>query len=111
METLKAHWDKCIAMWVWVCNELPDDWTPKSHHSIRWYKHQYTILHGGEMCHFCGYNAEFSDDSPVDSCDACPGRLVDPTFSCFDSEYHYEKNPHEFLTKLKELYPYDCTWK
>ena len=98
---IKDVWDDCIRMWEWICDELPNNWTPDD--SINRYKLKYVKKFNVPMCSFCAYGRWKTGYK----CGNCPGRLVDPDFSCFNREYSFEERPYEFLAKLKELYPYE----
>jgi len=38
-----------------------------------------------------------------ENCELCPGRVIDPTFDCCNSNYHYRHRPVAFYEKLFKL--------
>jgi len=95
--TLKEAWELCHQMW----NDLPDP-LPEGF-DIMEFKEMWVEGEGYgnviEGCFFCEYSKQ-----QVSDCGSCPGCLIDPAFSCINTDYDYEVNPLAFRDKINELY-------
>ena len=93
--TLNQTWILCLRMWRWIAKV----WTPNGL-SVCELKSQWVIDNGFRNyevygnCFFC---------SLAESCWECPGRLIDPDFSCLNRDYDYEEKPVEFYKELLRL--------
>ena len=96
---LNEIWINCIAMWTWIVEQIKNG----SKLSIDKLKEIWLKEHGFkdiiDDCFFCGY--DFDNDNG--DCFKCPGVLVDPEFSCLDTNYHYRHHPADFLKRITEL--------
>ncbi len=54
-------------------------------------------------CFFCEYDVQQFDDEALETCQNCPGKLVDEQFRCSNEEYHYYHKPRSFYARLLEL--------
>ena len=100
--TLDMAWDLCLEQWDWIKAQIEAG----SKLSVGTLKEQWCKENGYEdvrsVCFFCVYATH--QLSRIDSfCVNCPGRLVDPEFSCCHSEYHFENKPLEFHAELVRL--------
>lgn len=120
MRIFKRHtkldrvWYDCERLWEWVSSQ----WVKKHQEIVglkaRWFIcHPFKIRSGGEShCFFCthatkawyaniGNRPERFEEWT--SCDYCPGKLVDPEFSCMDNIHHYRFHPDLFYEEIKRL--------
>ena len=104
--TLEEAFVNCIDMWVYICDQLPEEFYELSEtekeNLIETLKHDYV---GGDMhnaCYFCEYAAQVDKDSLVRCC-YCPGQLVQKSFRCDSPEYNYIDDPVKFLEKVQQL--------
>lgn len=93
--TLNQTWVLCLRMW----RSISKRWTgriPVWELKARWLKaNKFPNNTIEEDCFFCDYC--FS------GCSQCPGRLVDPDFSCTNEDYDYEDEPVAFYKELLRL--------
>lgn len=92
--TLNQTWILCLRMWRWVAGQKG----VISDLKIQWFSDngfEYIALD----CFFCDYTL----NKKSGGCKACPGRLVDPTFSCTTKKYNYEYNSGAFYKELLRL--------
>ena len=93
--TLNQTWVLCLGMWQWIAKV----WTPDGT-KIYKLKTQWVINNGFRDFEIYG-NCFFCDLAV--SCEECPGRLVDPDFSCHTPDYSYEEKPVAFYKELLRL--------
>jgi len=95
--TLDETWDNCLAMWKDISRR-----TLKPERNIGDEKKRWLKMHGfgflWSNCFFCDYSVRMKG-----GCSSCPGRLVDKSFNCENSQYHYEHKPRAFYQELKRL--------
>ncbi len=98
--TLNEAWEKCPEMYKWIADiyVIGDDVDEYKYDWLRENDSDADLLCN---CYFCEYAGE--DDFGDTVCDNCPGVLVDPTFDCKNSEYHYAINPVAFYHKIVAL--------
>ena len=94
--TLEKTWQKCLKMWRWIVKE----WKEGRNLDIDTLKEQWLQKNdfGASLlsdCYFCNYDH--------DGCNKCPGRLVLPSFNCWDDKYNFKRHPDKFLQKLEQL--------
>ena len=92
--TLNQTWVLCLRMWRWIVKQIREG----SKLTVYELKSQWLSDNGFEHvsgeCFFCDVAA---------TCSYCPGRLIDPDFSCDADAYDYRKNPAGFLKELLRL--------
>ncbi len=92
-------WYLCIQQLEWITEQkmlhpamtigdLKEKWSEKYGFNVN------------SNCFFCYYNCNHRSSH---GCNKCPGKLVDPTFSCRKPKYHYTYNSFKFYAKLLEL--------
>jgi len=95
--TLDECWENCEAMWKWIA----EVWQPSD--DIDDLKRKWLVEHGlsGIVggCFFC----EWNETVTLESCDGCPGKMVDPGFDCGNKQYHYVNRPVEFYNEIVRL--------
>ena len=102
--TLDEVWTACKHMWTDMTT-LPrytqiDNILSRK---IRWLKdHGYDSDEIAGGCFFCHHNKKHRA-SDAEVCSQCPGRLVDPLFTCLDGDYDYWSFPERFRDKIIEL--------
>ena len=98
--TLDMAWDLCLnQQWDWIKAEIEAG----SLLSVEGLKGQWCRENGFDGVHGCCFFCEYSKQFWGSGCDNCPGRLVDPEFSCCHSEYHFENKPLAFHAELVRL--------
>lgn len=103
--TLIEAWRNCIEQWEYVHEKLKRARTS----SVGDFKEQWLKDHDfaedtiDSHCFFCEY-AEQHGGGNGDGCTACPGKKIDPSFTCLHTDYHYAYCSDEFYNKLQELY-------
>ncbi len=96
--TLNQTWVLCLRMWRWISKmkaEKSRKWVTTL--KTQWLREAGIKIKGDSDCFFCEYIIK------MDSCHTCPGRLVDPSFSCHREAYHYQREPIAFYKKLLHL--------
>ncbi len=93
--TLDETWRLCLSMWRWIAKQKKEGVGT----NVDNLKHEWLAKHYPRYvqnnCFFCGYAAVF--------CPKCPGRLVDESFLCDNTEYSYFGKPIKFYNKLVSL--------
>lgn len=109
MYTLNETWEHCIKMWQDLVKDLDtnnmQDGCENIDDYVSEFKGQWLEDHDldddiNSNCFFCGYSDDWEGRY---YCDQCPGRLVDPKFSCMNGRYSFKIMPRKFLAKLLEL--------
>ncbi len=96
--TLNQTWTLCLRMWRWIAKV----WTPDGPHIFvlkdRWLNEngfsEESIFCN---CFFCQFQKE------IGGCSQCPGKLINPSFSCYDVAYIYQIKPVKFYQELLRL--------
>ena len=105
--TLDRVWKETTKMWEWVVDN-PDKAEDVSHLKQRYldsHVRSQVLRRQLEECSDCWLCLYSAWRTPADrySCYCCPGKLVDPDFSCRYTAYDWETKPEEFYKKLLEL--------
>ncbi len=98
--TLNETWKLCLKMWKWIAAEskkLPGSSTPAL-------KIQWVCMNGFSVDEICGncFFCEY-DDELNRTCEFCPGKKVDRSFDCCNSNYNYSSKPAAFYKELCRL--------
>ena len=109
--TLDETWELCLKMWKWIADEVTamgKQFNPRlTVESLKyeWMKENgYKLTRINHRCFLCEYDDQHINDlDHIDTCQACPARLVDSDFSCGNTEYEYDVQPLKFYAKLVEL--------
>lgn len=100
--SLDKAWRRCLPMWRWMVERYKSGATK----SILDLKQQWFDTHEPDamatLCYFCEYAGQNQFPRKI-VCKCCPGALVDRTFTCYNSDYHYIHKPVKFLAKLESL--------
>ena len=99
MDKLDKCWKNCMSMRRWIAEkrvegsvsvlDLKDEWLRKHNFTDIW-----------NSCFFCDYVVK---ESTEHSCIGCPGKKVDPKFTCDHVEYSWSSYPIKFYNKLRSL--------
>lgn len=99
---LDRTWIDCISLWKWVSK-----WWLLTGIDVvtlkRWWfwRHPFKRRAGGfQRCFFCHYARVPYTSGCIER---CPGKLVDPKFTCIADEYHYRWHPDKFCAELVRL--------
>jgi hypothetical protein len=107
--TLDEVWCETLCMWQRIVNRYHENNTLSVPRLKReWLRdHGYSAVRNG--CLFCEYAGTAPPEptgQDISICRNCPGRLVDPTFSCFTLRRHgdWYRDPVGFYERLCRLY-------
>lgn len=97
--TLNQTWVLCLRMWRSI-SKIWDKDGPNIHNlKASWLRENgFALLDLKCNCFFCDWTGP--DDN---SCNNCPGKLVNPSFSCCRLSYDYEDKPVAFYKELLRL--------
>ena len=100
--TTDQIWDYTKRMWKWVAFQKVVLKDPRSVTELKhvWLKENEPEFRGIDLgCFFCEVAGG------CDRCDRCPGRAVDPGFTCrdFGSPHHYNRRPGAFYREILRL--------
>ena len=99
--TLNETWTECLKMWKWIASQKRKG----DINSVHFLKEQWLGNNGyKEMsirsnCFFCEYISKCGRGN----CGYCPGKKIDPEFSCCFSDYDYSYEPILFYKEIKRL--------
>ena len=98
--TLNETWAECLKMWKWIARQKrKGDINEVSFLKERWLEgNGYCADNVVNYCFFCEYV-----DKRDKGCSLCPGRKIDPRFSCSNSDYDYFDEPILFYKEIKRL--------
>lgn len=88
-------WRKCLNMWRWISDVYGVRRSNCTVHALKveWReKHDQTVF---AACYFCAVAES--------NCTGCPGKLVAPTFNCYNPKYSFQENPKAFYVELLRL--------
>lgn len=98
--TLNQTWILCLRMWRWIAKMIREG----AKVNVLRLKSKWFYDNGFkdvmDDCFFCAFTLSKRDSS---SCKRCPGKLVDRTFSCTNSDYCYNDKPVAFYKELLRL--------
>lgn len=104
---LDRSWKLCKQMWKWISEEYTGLYNSEEEVAIlkdQWLQ-DHNIRNVELDCFFCDWakktKAEFTTYGNY--CNLCPGKLVDPKFSCVNPKYHYVDKPKAFYQKILHL--------
>ena len=109
MTKLDRTWKNQLRMSGWLAEKWEKGGSIESLKKMWLKKHRFTryIMHD---CFFCEYAFAKSNEPPEDfglfgdGCGLhCPGKQVEPGFSCCATAYHFGNDPKAFYAKLLEL--------
>lgn len=92
--TLDEIWKECLEMWKWISENYEETGENVDRLKLRYMDDNERLGHVPASCFFCLY---------ATLCENCPGALVDPSFKCKNSEYHYQLKPKKFYQELLRL--------
>ena len=96
--TLDQTWTNCLRMWKWIDKV----WKPGMSVVVlkkEWLEKWMPAANINSDCFFCEYDVQ----NGLESCNCCPGRLVNLRFTCDRKTYNYFKHPKKFYQKLLQL--------
>ena len=97
--SLEQTWRYCLKMWKWIALKYIENPQRDVHDlKVQWSKENGLESPRESYCLFCQYAADHEN-----VCGHCPGCLVDPDFSCFNTEYDWEGKPLAFYQELLRL--------
>lgn len=102
--TIDQTWEQCLAMWKWISRRCKGKYWYWCENNVSALKIHWLKQHGikdGEInqnCFFCHKSGAINY-----CCPECPGKKVDPIFSCMCGEYDFEESPRKFYAELKRL--------
>ncbi len=108
--TLDETWRLCLSMWRWVAKQirggsrkcidnLKIQWLEAHRYELNEEDDEYIKLN----CFFCEYEEQQLMKGERSSCDYCPGKMIDKSFSCVGSGYSWSGTPIAFYNKLVSL--------
>lgn len=98
--TINKIWSECRRLWEHIEEELRRcPWK-----SVGWIKQEWMEANGygqtvAEDCFFC----EFTRWWDRNTCEYCPGKLVDPNFDCMHLDYNWYGEPVAFREEIERL--------
>ena len=96
--SLDETWRRCLKMWKWIVENSDNDDVPCL--KKRYFQENRRFKEPEELCYFCEYDEHHYKKI---TCETCPGRMIDESFDCCDSDYYYKDRPKVFYKKLLEL--------
>ena len=88
-------WKNCLSMWRWIAKEVRGgDQRSVCELKTVWLNNHDLDGLVTDDCFFCDYGKD---------CQTCPGRRVDPKFTCDDISCHWDSHPIAFYNKLVSL--------
>ena len=101
--SLDETWTYCESMWIWIAAQIESG----SVFSVEGLKAEWLSIHGFARVYNCGcffcdyaYHANKRKGGMFMCRNHCPGKLVDPGFSCCHVDYHWTDNPIAFKNKI-----------
>jgi len=99
---LDLVWQEQLATSGFVAGfvDAQTQWSQAGKNSVNSLKCRYINKFGDldTTCFFCSYDEDFDA-----ACTHCPGKSIDPSFSCNKPEYHYALCPVQFFNKILGL--------
>ena len=103
MRSLDETWKLCKSMWRWVAEHYTEYFDVCDAKCAWLEQHGFAEDSIWANCFFCDYNHEDQDNERDFCCVACPGSLVDLSFSCYNLDYNFEQEPKEFYNKIRRM--------
>lgn len=100
--SLDKTWELCLKQWKWIAGQVEKG----NKDCVAQLKYQWFEVHNfcpNDLCGFCFFCERNEQSKSTVGCDNCPGRKVDKTFGCRNSQYNYSTEPLAFYAKLLEL--------
>lgn len=100
--TLDETWRLCLKQWRWIAKQIRNGSTlPIETLKRHWVNYHCLGEDISGNCFFCEYFEQSGSDD--EHCDKCPGKKIDPDFSCANPSYHYEYESLKFLKEVERL--------
>lgn len=98
--TLDETWKQCLKMWRWIVKQKKLH--PYSEVNVlkrKWFRKYSPRDSKLAHCFFCDYNKA----NHGGYCRKCPATVIDQSFYCGNSKYHFAYEPTAFLKEITRL--------